>query len=341
MKSIKATSSLLSVSVLIAGAQISYAQPVWLNSSPEQMPEVFMSYEDLNKDGKVTSEEFQGPARDFSFFDKNGDGIIELAEAPTPDNLPEMLKGQQTPMDSMNGKQGLAVEDSVQKPVAKVTINGVTFNLYKKYEFFTWAELPLDVKYERMGIKEFTGRDGVTHYYEAIYLPSGNLNWFQAAYLAEDAGGYLASLSSEEENSFVFSLVDDEKFFWQFPKYDGNPERKNHYEIKIGPFLGGYQPEGSPEPSGGWQWLSGEAWQYTNWAVNLDDGVIDKDPRKNNQPNDSGNSGQGQRVMGFGEMNLPVSTWGDYMDDVGTYGVKRSPGRSYGFVIEYESHPNP
>ncbi len=165
------------------------------------------------------------------------------------------------------------------------------------------------------------------------------MNWFQTAYLAEDAGGYLVTLTSEKENTFVFNLINDEKYFWTFPKYDGNPARKNHYEIKIGPFIGGYQPEGSPEPAGGWKWLSGEPWDYTNWVVDLNDGDIDKDPRNNAQPNDSGSSTVGQRILGFGEMNTPVPTWGDYMDDVGTYGVKRSPGRSFGFVIEYESDP--
>ncbi|MGD6729960.1 MAG: hypothetical protein ACPKMZ_02715 [Pleomorphochaeta sp.] len=55
----------------------------------------------------------------------------------------------------------------------------------------------------------------------------------------------------------------------------------------IGPSLGGYQTKGSIEPDGDWSWLSGEKWEYSNWAVNLDDGIIDKDPRDNTQPNDS------------------------------------------------------
>lgn len=113
----------------------------------------------------------------------------------------------------------------------------------------------------------------------------------------------------------------------------------NHHEISIGPFIGGYQAEGSAEPAGGWHWLSGEPWEYTNWAEDLNDGEVDKDPRNNSQPNDSGKSKYGQRIMGFGEMNVPVPTWGDYMDDVGTYGLKRSPGRSYGFIIEYDAVP--
>ena len=44
--------------------------------------------------------------------------------------------------------------------------------------------------------------------------------------------------------------------------------------------------------------------------------------------------------MGFGEMNQPVPTWGDYMDAVGAYGLQKSPGQNYGFIIEYESDPS-
>ncbi len=298
--------------VLVCGID-SVAQPPWMNNSAEDMPKAFMEHEDANGDGKVTIDEFKGPDAEFNFFDRNGDGIIELSEAPTPDTLPEGL-GHETP--------------SEPETLVTVTINGVDFTI--PYDVFSWAELPADVIYERQPMQSLTNAEGVTHYYEAVYVSSGNLNWYQAASLAQDAGGYLASITSEEENTFIFNLVSDPKYFWSFP------EEGKHHGISIGPFLGGYQPEGSPEPDGGWSWLSGEAWGYTNWAKNLDDGVIDKDPRPNDQPNDSG---QGQPIMGFGEMNLPVPTWGDYMEDVGTYGKTKVPGSSYGFIIEYESHP--
>ena len=124
------------------------------------------------------------------------------------------------------------------------------------------------------------------------------------------------------------------KYFWAFEE-DGD-----HYGISIGPFLGGYQPAGSEEPAGGWSWLSGDEWDYANWAVNLDDGVTDQDPRDNTQPNDSGDEEGSQPIMGYGEMNLPVATWGDYMGAVGTYGETKLPGFSYGFVIEYDSNPD-
>ena len=43
----------------------------------------FMQNEDRNKDGKVTREEFRGPAEHFDHLDKNGDGVITEDEAPT------------------------------------------------------------------------------------------------------------------------------------------------------------------------------------------------------------------------------------------------------------------
>jgi hypothetical protein len=296
--------------------------PEWMNA--DDVASAFMQAEDRNGDGKVSQSEFKGPEKDFRSLDKNSDGVIEQSEAPTKATLAKMGVGS----DSAN-TSNLPMKD-------KVTINGVEFTFDTQYAFFGWNDLPSDLKLEKLTLQSFTNSDNQTHYYQVVYMPDGNLNWFQAAYLAADAGGYLASITSEQENQFIFDLVNDDKYFWRFPKYVEGQSQHNHYEITIGPFLGGYQPLGSVEPAGGWSWLSGEAWNYSNWAVNLDDGVIDKDPRPNDQPNDSGDS---QRIMGFGEMNVPVSTWGDYMDAVGTYGESRLPGRTYAFIMEFESKP--
>lgn len=279
-----------------------------MTDSEKEIAQSFLDREDANGDGKVSKEEFKGPEADFSEFDLNNDGMIELSEAPRDEKMPDR---------------------SVTLEKREVVINGVIFNV--SCPLFKWSELPDDVEYERQGIQEFTDENGVKHYYEAVFVESGNLNWYEVAYLAEDAGGYLACIGSKTENNFVFDLVSDDRYFWSFSEDSG------HYGISIGPFLGGYQPEGSEEPAGGWSWLSGEEWEYENWAKDLNDGVIDKDPRPSDQPN---NSGGNQPIMGFGEMNLPVSTWGDYMEDVGTYGRDRLPGRSYGFVIEYVKYPD-
>ena len=81
------------------------------------------------------------------------------------------------------------------------------------------------------------------HFYEAISAP--NMTWTQAQAAAVAAGGYLATITSADENNFVF----------------------NTFGIADRPYwLGGYQPNGQAEPAGGWQWVTGETWSYTNWA---------------------------------------------------------------------------
>src|SRR5437868_13904677 len=32
-----------------------------------------------------------------------------------------------------------------------------------------------------------------------------------------------------------------------------------------GPALGGFEQDGAAEPAGGWCWLSGDPWSYSNW----------------------------------------------------------------------------
>ena len=215
----------------------------------------------------------------------------------------------------------------------EVTVGPATFTV--NYSIFDdFPSLPDDVVYNREEIRGFDRPEGDTHYYEVVLVESMNVSWVQAAILAESEGGYLASLTSPEENAFVFSLVDDDKYFWQFPD-DYTPD--SHYRIKIGPFLGGVRVSDTDDSLDGWQWLSGEPWDYSNWAQNLDDGVTDRDPRNNTQPNGAGN----QNVMGFGELNVPVPTWGDYWETVSQYGERGMPsGYNMGFVIEYDEMPN-
>ena len=225
---------------------------------------------------------------------------------------------------------GTPPQGDVQMQV--VQVGPVTFSV--NYPIFdSFDALPDDVDYTRVPIQSFTRPEGDTHYYEVVLVNSMNISWVQGAILAMAEGGYLASLTSAKENAFVFSLVDDDKYFWEFPD-DYTPD--SHYRIKIGPFLGGVRVSDTEDSLDGWQWISGEPWAYTNWVQNLDDGVIDRDPRNNTQPNGGGR----QNVMGFGELIVPVPTWGDYWDTVAQYGERGMPsGYNMGFVIEYDELP--
>ena len=139
---------------------------------------------------------------------------------------------------------------------------------------------------------------GNDHFYEAILKPSG-INWEDANEEALAMGGYLATITSLEENTFVFSLVDQNQDFWFIDSYDNG----------IGPFLGGFQLEGSPEPDGGWQWVTGEPFLYTNWAID--------------EPN---NAGDENRLQFFGYLTLMDSTWNDYPQQA----------LARGFIVEYD-----
>ncbi len=100
--------------------------------------------------------------------------------------------------------------------VKTIIINDVQFKVASYFQFFIWENLPQDIIYEREPLITFTNTLGDTHYYEVVYIATGNLNWFQAAYLADDAGGYLASITSQAENEFIFNQVNNTKYFCNF-----------------------------------------------------------------------------------------------------------------------------
>ena len=122
---------------------------------------------------------------------------------------------------------------------------------------------------------------GNGHYYLPVSVPEG-IDWFTARDQAEALGGYLATIHSETENEFVFGLVDD-PLYW------------NMLDYTMGPWIGGYQPPGSPEPDGGWTWVTGEPWDYENWYPG--------------EPNNNPNENHTHYCGGWGES--PSSGWND------------------------------
>ncbi len=100
------------------------------------------------------------------------------------------------------------------------------------------------------------------HYYQAVYTPKG-INWPDAESYAEAHGGYLATIESEEENLFVFSLIRNKKF-WR----DGFS--LNHHSCYLGPWLGGRK-----RPNDGqWEWLNNDGqFRYKHWDVDEPDNM--------------------------------------------------------------------
>ena len=104
---------------------------------------------------------------------------------------------------------------------------------------------------------------GNGHWYQLRFAPS-HLAWTQARDAAVGIGGHLATLTSASESRFAFGLV----------TYLNQPG-----PWLPGPWLGGFQPPEGPEPTGGWRWVTGEVWNYTNWCPVCPNNFYCSDPR--------------------------------------------------------------
>jgi hypothetical protein len=102
---------------------------------------------------------------------------------------------------------------------------------------------------------------GNGHFYR---VNCASLDWDQAKAAAIAVGRHLVTLTTSQENAFVFDLVDDAGY-WTLDSGSCN----------IGPWLGGFQPQGAMEPAGDWTWVTGEPFGFTAWWPP-------------NEPNDSG-----------------------------------------------------
>ncbi len=145
---------------------------------------------------------------------------------------------------------------------------------------------------------------GNGHYYEPIPHSSG-LSWAAAKADAEARGGYLATITSSQENAFVFGLIDSTTFWSENLDFDTSD----------GPWIGGFQINKSLEPNGNFAWVSGEPFTFSAWF--------------SGQPDDS--LGIEDHVHYWTD-NAPTrsATWNDVPQAV-----------TLGYVVEYNAVPEP
>ena len=97
---------------------------------------------------------------------------------------------------------------------------------------------------------QWVGSGANNNWYELVDAP--NTTWTDANTAASSMTyngltGHLATLTSIEENEFVFTgLQIDKRPAW----------------------LGGFQDEKAGEPDQDWQWVTGETWDWTNFTPN-------------------------------------------------------------------------
>jgi hypothetical protein len=127
------------------------------------------------------------------------------------------------------------------------------------------------------------------HYYNLVVSQESPLNWYEAIVFAESlefngVSGHLATLISQQEEDFIIS-----NFPQVYPQY-----------VWLG---------ASDEASeGDWKWITGETWDYTDWAIGEPNGETY------------------ENCLDFGDYS---SQWND----------ERCSRKLYYFLVEYSTHP--
>ncbi len=118
---------------------------------------------------------------------------------------------------------------------------------------------------------------GNDHWYGIIPIvqPWVNHNALAQMLVHEGQGGYLATITTPHENSFVMSLIGS---------YTQQPSVADEF------YLGGYRTSGT------WGWLTGESWGYVNWDYG--------------EP-----SGDGPALAMWGASRSDYGTWNDVPED--------------------------
>ena len=85
-------------------------------------------------------------------------------------------------------------------------------------------------------------------------------------------------------------------------------------------WIGGFQTPGSVEPDQGFNWVTGETFNFTNWATQ--------------EPNNGSTGEDSIHFLGNGVNNFTADTWNDLLAD--------SPGvNPVAFILEIEAPNNP
>ncbi|MCH2160352.1 MAG: C-type lectin domain-containing protein, partial [Phycisphaerales bacterium] len=140
---------------------------------------------------------------------------------------------------------------------------------------------------------------GNGHWYQFVFFPGDCIEASEDQ--ANALGASLVTIHSDDENALVDSLI---------PNYSGS------YSVGR---LGAYQDENAPSPDSGWNWITGEPWNYTAWSPH------------NDQPNDGGN--EPHVVMYASAHTGKFAGWHDNTDSCGE-------PNELGWIIEWSADCN-
>ena len=138
-----------------------------------------------------------------------------------------------------------------------------------------WGEV--DSPYEDLAVEWSVASGGNGHFY-ALYALGEQSTYARAIEAASQFGGYPATITSPEEQDFIDRNMPGTQV--------GGPTA-----------IGLYQKDGGEEPGGGWAWITGEPFDWTNW-----------------QPGEPNDTAPG--LENYGQL-YGIGTWNDNIDNFG------------------------
>jgi MBG domain (YGX type)/Lectin C-type domain len=210
-----------------------------------------------------------------------------------------------------SASSGLPVAFSVLSGPATVSSNVVTItgvgtvviraSQFGNTNYYAAPDVDRSFKVSRSQWQLNAGGNG--HFYEVVRTPGG-ITWSNAQAAAENKGGYLATITSSNENEFVYNMIANNTNLWV---YDAGES--------LGSWLGGMKLPGPTNPTN-WAWITGEPFVYNNW-----------DPA---QPNNDG--GSQDHIQFFSMTTKFTNLWNDLGNT--------EAGLVSSYIVEYERDPD-
>ncbi len=118
------------------------------------------------------------------------------------------------------------------------------------------------------------------HYYTYVNASANGISWDDAKQTAasttfKGSKGHLATITSNEENDFITSILDKTITYW----------------------IGAYQRPNSKEPDTGWRWITREKWNYTNWYAEEPNNTLNNEDRLELRPTGEWNDSNKNTLM--------------------------------------------
>ena len=174
-------------------------------------------------------------------------------------------------------------------------------SMYRRFSYGLFAALALCLSSTVHAQMVYNPANG--HYYERVdtklTFDAAQADAATRTYMGFH--GYLVSITSKAENDFLINNL-------------GGDLIRNTW-------IGAFQPPGSVEPAGGFQWVSGEAWNYTRWYTG--------------EPNNANNN---ENVLSFVGQPYALGFWNDCPDsDLRGYIVEYSGGYTTSGAVQMQS----